>query len=198
MTAATWVTLVTSIVGLIGALVGVGLTIRQNARINRANLFSSYRLKWMDLFRDELGQVLTLGERIYDPKLQGGSDPRLTTDLHASSKRLIILLGREPGLRGDFAKLVRRFVSSPTAPLSDLLETEAQKVFRDAWRRGRADAGEPSEHPVALAKGLQDDVGVFGTMGGVQENASLGDTPVAEASAPTNELPSHSREPPAG
>jgi hypothetical protein len=176
--------LISSIVGLIGALVGVGLTIRQNARINRANLFSSYRLKWMDLFRDELGQVLTLGERVYDPKLQGGSDPRLMTDLHASSKRLIILLGREPGLRGDFAKLVRRFVSSPTAALSDLLESEAQKVFRDAWRRGRADSGEPSEHPIAWAEALEDDVGAFGTTAGFQGNAAPGSTPVTKGSRP--------------
>lgn len=184
MTAATWVTLITSVAGLIGALIGVGLTIRQNARINRANLFSSYRLKWMDLFRDELGQVLTLGERVYDPSLQGGSDPRVITDLHASSKRLIILLGREPGLRGDFAELVRRFVSSPTAPLSDLLETEAQKVFRDAWRRGRADAGDPNEHPVVPAKGLEDDSGVYGGTARFQGNAFPGGTPDAERSRP--------------
>jgi hypothetical protein len=143
-----WGALFAPILGLITALIGVGLTIRHNARINRANLFSNYRLKWMDLFREELSQLLILGERLYEPSLRADEpDRKLNSDLRACGKRLIILLGCEEGLRKDFAELVRGFAASPTAELSECLETSAQIIFEDAWDRGRADTGRPKPKP---------------------------------------------------
>jgi hypothetical protein len=140
--------------GLIGALIVVGLTIRHNARTNRANLFSNYRLRWIDLFRDELAQLLILGERLYGPTLQAEATELelVRRDLRASSKRLIVLLGREDHLRVDFAELVRRFAAAPTAQLSELIEIEAQKVFRDAWNRVREDTGKPARVKLPLAR----------------------------------------------
>jgi hypothetical protein len=143
-----WGALVAPILGLITALVGVGLTIRNNARINRANLFSSYRLKWMDLFREELAQLLILGEKVYESALRAAEpDRELKSDLRACGKRLVVLLGCEEGLRKDFADLVRVFAASPTAALSERLEARAQIIFEDAWDRGRADTGKPKPKP---------------------------------------------------
>lgn len=146
MTTTSWVTLISSIVGLISVLIGVSLTIRHNARTNRANLFSNYRLKWIDLFRDELSRLLILGQRLYEPSLQTEEAERkpVLTELWASRTQLIVLLGREDHLRLSFAELVREFASSPTPQLSERLEVEAQKVFRDAWNRVREDTGKPA------------------------------------------------------
>lgn len=147
MSTPTWVPVVTSIFGLIGALLVVSLNIRHTARAARANLFSAYRLKWMDLFREQLSELLILGERCYDPSLQANSpDQVVISELRATGTRLIILLGRDRDkrIRKDFAELVRRFKAEPTAALSEILEIEAQNVFLDAWRRGRADTGKPT------------------------------------------------------
>ncbi len=147
MSTPTWVPIVTAILGASVALLVVGLNIRHNARTSRANLFSAYRLKWMDLFREELSELLILGERLYDPSLRAdASDQEVNSELHARGKRLIILLGRDRDkrIRKDFAELVRRFTAKPTAALSEQLEIEAQNVFLDAWRRGRADSGRPT------------------------------------------------------
>lgn len=175
MNATSWLPLISSIVGLIGAVVVVSLTIRHNARTTRANLFSSYRLKWMDLFREELAELLILGERLYEPSLQeNATDPKVAADLRASGKRLIILLGLEDDLRKCFGALVRSFAASPTAELSQLLEVEAQKVFRDAWDRGRADTGKPSasERPPRHSLGPR---GRTGVEGNAASNSRLGD-----------------------
>jgi hypothetical protein len=151
-----WGALSAPIVGLITALVGVGVTVRYNARINRANLFSNYRLKWMDLFREELAQLLILGERVYEPSLRPDEpDRKLHSDLRACSKRLVVLLGCEEGLRKDFAELVKAFAGSPTPVLSERLETSAQIIFEDAWDRGRADTGKPKPKPAAGSRHVE-------------------------------------------
>lgn len=181
MTPTSWAPLISSIVGLIGVLIGVALTIYFNARTTRANLFSSYRLKWMDLFREELAQLLILGERLYEPSLQAEPpDVKLASDLRASGHRLIVLLGLEDELRRSFAKLVRSFAASPTASLASVLEREAQRVFRDAWDRGRADTGRPSRArrppshdqspPVRIGSGKNNDPsGTIGEGGAVAD-----------------------------
>jgi hypothetical protein len=155
--AASWGPLIGPTLGLIGALIGVGLTIRHNARTNRANLFSNYRLKWIDLFRDELTELLILGERLYELPIQPDErdepeQKQTKRDLKASARRLLVLLGREDQLRVGFAEAVRTFASSPTAQLSELLEVEAQKVFRDAWNRVREDTGKPARAKPPLAR----------------------------------------------
>jgi hypothetical protein len=78
------------------------------------------------------------------------------SELHAKGMRLIVFLGRDPdkSIRKDFAELVRKFKANPTAALSELLEIEAQKVFLDAWRRGRADTGSPNRGGRALGWSL--------------------------------------------
>jgi hypothetical protein len=104
---ASWVPVIASTLGVMGALVGVGATIRHNARTNRANLFSTYRLKWIDLFRDELAELLILGEQLYGYPLNAEKQAEDSTrqDLRARAMRLIVLLGREDRLRLNFAEL---------------------------------------------------------------------------------------------
>lgn len=155
--AAIWGALIGSTLGLIGALINVGLTIRHNARTNRANLFSTYRLKWIDLFRDELTQLLIHGERLYELSIQPDQpdepeQKQLKRELRTSAMRLIVLLGREDHLRLRFAESVRSFALSPTAQLSEFLEVEAQRVFRDAWNRVREDSGKPARAKTPLAR----------------------------------------------
>ena len=138
-----WATFIPPLLALAGVLVTIIIGVKTTRRTLRANILATHRLKWLDTLRDEMPQLLAMGERLYD----GG---HLTTEaqvetkdaLRLSSKRLIVLMGREDELRMEFAEAVRDFTAAPTALLADKLEVLAQKVFRARWNQVRTETGE--------------------------------------------------------
>jgi hypothetical protein len=142
---------ITSLIGPLIALLGVAATIistvayglRTTRRNLRANIISTNRLKWLDLFRAELSFLLAFGERLEGCIGKDETSEHIIREkLRLVSKRIIVLLGREDELRLELAELVRQFARAPTSPLSESIEVLAQKIFREQWNKVRTETGE--------------------------------------------------------
>jgi hypothetical protein len=161
-----WASLIPSLVTLIGIGLTVYLgirtttrTLRANAettqrtllanaattqRTLRANIMTSHRLKWLDLMRDDLPLLLSLGEQLYglEPEMTQSGHEVVREELRRVSKRLLVLLGRENPLRMELSELVREFVREPSETLAEEIEVKAQEVFRARWNQVREETGE--------------------------------------------------------
>ena len=146
--------LLAPLLALAGVLATILYGIQTTRRTLRANILTTYRLKWLDLFRAELPQLLALGERLYDEGFaaDAASQTRTREELQLVSKRLIVLMGREDELRLEFAEIVRRFADAPARDLADQLEVLAQKIFRERWNQVRTETGEPARNKVLLSR----------------------------------------------
>jgi hypothetical protein len=140
-----WNSLAAPMAALVGVVATILWGIRTARKTLRANILTTYRLQWLDLFRIELPQLLALGERLYHERYAGDAESRTRTwgKLRFVSKRLIVLMGREDELRLEFAETVRRFADEPTSELADELEVLAQRIYRERWNQVRTETGEP-------------------------------------------------------
>lgn len=143
---------------LAGVLATLLYGIRTTRRTLRANILTTYRLKWLDLFRAELPQLLVLGERLYDKRseLRDESLAKVWQKLRTVAKRLIVLMGREDELRLEFAEIVRRFADAPDKDLAEELEKLAQRIFRERWNQVRTETGEPPREKAVLLRPRSD------------------------------------------
>lgn len=149
-----WSSLVTPLATLAGVMATILWGVAATRRTLRANILTTYRLQWLDLFRIELPQLLALGERLYHERYGDDAETRTRTwgKLRFVSKRLIVLMGREDELRLEFAETVRRFADEPTSERADELEVLAQRIYRERWNQVRTETGEPARNRSPLPR----------------------------------------------
>ncbi len=161
-----WSNLIVPLVTFAGVIVTVLIGVRTTRRtlesngLNtrhtiRANILSTSRLKWLETFRTEFAELLAFGERLYEARVappDAASEAEVRVALTRSSKRLIVLLGREDSDRLDMAEHVRAFAVTPTAELAEMLEIRAQKLFRGQWNKVRTETGEEPRAKLTLSR----------------------------------------------
>jgi len=129
---------------LAAAAITVIVGLYQVRKTHHVNTITAYRLKWLDLFREQLPELLALGEEAYapgGPALSAAKAAERRHELRLAAKRLLVLLGRESEPRKGCAALVRAFADAPCADLADRLEAKAQEVFRERMDQIYKDAG---------------------------------------------------------
>jgi hypothetical protein len=137
-----WIALVTSSAPIIGSLIIAGfaasVALKTTRRNLRGNVISTYRQQWLDIFRNDLSELLTLGEihfaadeRSFDREPTSRERVRFRLLGH----RLVILLGFEPGDRQKFGRAIIRFVAQPTRRGARQLARASQPIFRERWEQ---------------------------------------------------------------
>jgi hypothetical protein len=134
-------------VPLLGVLVTVVVTtiygLNTTRRNLRANILGTSRLKFLEVLRDEVANLLIHGERFYSGRHAHDTDALAAArdELLAASKRLVVLLGREDDLRMEMAEAVRKFAEAPSEDQVDTIEFKSQEIFRQQWDKVRTETG---------------------------------------------------------
>jgi len=161
-----WSTLIVPLVTFSGILITVIIGVRTTRRtleanaLNtrqtiRANILSASRLKWLEAFRTELAELLTRGEYLYEDGVLSTydiSEAKVRAELILSSKRLIVLLGRQETDRLAMAEHIRSFAVAPSPEFAEILEIQAQDLFKQQWNKVRTETGEEPRDKLTLAR----------------------------------------------
>lgn len=142
-----WAALIVPATTLLGVIIAVVVGLKTTRLTLRANILSTFRCNWLEAFREELSELLALGERLYEERLEPEDETtkkEVHIELAAHAQALIVLLGRGSSNRMALAEEIRAFSISPSKEVAEEIEVQAQDIFRSQWDMVRNETGEKS------------------------------------------------------